>query len=121
MMVLIWAVGVGLVLFIGIGAVRRLIRFGRENPRLMRCQLINAGLWVVAIGSLSGCFETYRKLVGEHVNVHPVLNVVFGAVELALLVGSCLALGYFMYREDDRSGKLRRRMPLYDRFLGKEA
>jgi hypothetical protein len=106
-----------LVVFFGLGGVRRLTRAWGENPRACRYQALLAGLWVTAIVSLSQCFATYYRLCGAHPNPHPALNVLSGVLFAGILMVSFLALGFFMYREDSRSGKLRRKLALYERFL----
>ncbi|HET6386221.1 MAG TPA: hypothetical protein VFJ58_22750 [Armatimonadota bacterium] len=104
-------------LFLLVGGVRSAARAHRENPRWLRFQALNAGLWTAAILSLSQCFAVFRRVSGERPNPYPLLNLFGGALAVALLLACCVALGFFMYREDSRTGKLKRRLGLYDRFL----
>jgi hypothetical protein len=45
------------------------------------------------------------------------MNVVGGLVYLLALLASFLILGFFMYRDDRRNGKVTRRIRLYERFV----
>ncbi len=114
---LLTIVGAGVILFLTVGFTRSLYVQFRQQPRVFKYHVLHLSLWVLAVVSLSGCLATFRRLSGEQPNLHPFLNLFGGGVYLLALLGACLVLGFFMYREDSRNGKLRRRFGLYERFL----
>lgn len=107
----------GMILILAVGFSRSLYAQYRQQPRVFKYHLLHLSLWALAVGSLSGCLATFRRLSGEQPNFHPLLNLFGGLLYFVVLLGAFLILGFFMYREDSRSGKLKRRLALYERFL----
>ena len=115
--IILIAVGLTLVYLVA-SWVRQLGSQMRSNPRLARYMALQLALWSAAIVSLSQCLAVYRRIAGETPNLHPVWNGVWGIVCVAVLILSFLTIGFFMYRDDCRKGNVKRKLALYERFMG---